>query len=77
MKTQVGDLMTVKELAALINLSVGTIRRGEGGTRDLPYLKLGGAVRYRRQDVERWLESKTHEPVAEPRLLRRYRAKSA
>ena len=75
MRTQAGDLMTIADLAKLTGLAIHTIRAGGGGTRDLPFLKLGGAIRYRRQDVEHWLESKTHEPAKERidrhRLLRR------
>jgi len=74
MKTQAGDLLTVRDLSKLIGLSVSTIREGGGGTRDLPYHKLGGAVRYRRSDVERWLESKRHEPKENVRLWNRRRA---
>lgn len=73
MKTQEGDLLTVQDLSRLTGLSVATIYHGEGGVKDLPYLKLGGAIRYRRQDVERWLEANTRQPF-NARMFRSKRA---
>ena len=46
----------IEALSALIDVPVGTLRqwrhRGEGP----PGLRLGGHVRYRRSDVDKWLE---------------------
>ena len=51
------DLMNTREAAVYLRLSKPTIERfritGEGPA----YLKLGGAVRYRRCDLDAWLES--------------------
>jgi len=57
----------------LIGLSEDTIRNFGGGTREIPYIKLGSAIRYRRSDVERWLEERTRQPF-NPRLVRKHRA---
>lgn len=50
------QLLTLSELAELLNFSPKTLYqwryRGEGP----PALILGGRVRYRREDVESWLE---------------------
>lgn len=51
------DLMNTREAASYLRLGKPTIERfritGEGPA----YLKLGGAVRYRRCDLDAWLES--------------------
>ena len=45
------------EVARVTLMSVATVRRwrltGKGGP---PYLKIGAAVRYRREDVQAWLD---------------------
>jgi len=66
-------LLTRAQLAKLIGLSEDTIRNFGGGTREIPYIKLGSAIRYRRSDVERWLEERTRQPF-NPRLVRKHRA---
>lgn len=52
------EILTTKEAADLVKLGKPTLERfrltGEGP----PYCKLGGAVRYRRCDLEAWLESR-------------------
>jgi excisionase family DNA binding protein len=64
MKTQEGDLMTIAEVAKLCGLRKYAFYHGDAGTRDIPYIKLGGSIRYRRSDVEKWLERNTHQPVS-------------
>lgn len=73
MKTEEGDLLTTQGLAKLLSISVNSIYRGECGVRSLPYLKLGGSIRYRRRDVEKWLEDNTRTPF-NPRLVRARRS---
>lgn len=52
------DILTTKEAAAYCRLGKPTLERfritGEGPH----YCKLGGAVRYRRVDLDAWLESR-------------------
>jgi excisionase family DNA binding protein len=52
------DNLTTKEAATWLRLGKATLDRfrltGEGPR----YCKLGGAVRYRRADLEEWLESR-------------------
>lgn len=51
------DIQTTREAARYTRLSQPTLERfrltGEGPA----YLKLGGAVRYRRSDLDAWLDS--------------------
>ncbi len=51
-------LLNTKEAAAYVRLGKPTLERfrltGEGAC----YLKLGGAVRYRKEDLDAWLESR-------------------
>ena len=52
------DVLTTVEAARYVRLGKPTLERfrltGEGPL----YAKLGGAVRYRRADLEKWLESR-------------------
>lgn len=50
-------LLTESEAAQLVNLSVRTFQtwRVRGGGPQ--FVKLGGAVRYRRRDLDAWVES--------------------
>jgi excisionase family DNA binding protein len=51
-----GELLTVRQVADLLQVSVSTVermtRRGEGP----PSIKFGRSRRWLRRDVERWLE---------------------
>ena len=59
------DFIDTTELARSTGISVPTFNRwrltGEGPK----FLKLGGAVRYRQQDVDAWLESKIRNSTSE------------
>lgn len=49
-------LMTVEEAAEYLRLAEGTIKnRVSDGT--IPYLKAGGLVRFRRSELDAWMES--------------------
>lgn len=53
-------LLTDKEAAAYLNLSPSTLAVWRCTKRqDLPFIKLGRAVRYRQTDLDKWLESQT------------------
>jgi len=51
------DLMTSEEVAQLLRVKVTTVRRWyrEG---KLPGARLGKAIRFRRDDVERWVNDR-------------------
>ena len=65
------SMMTARELSAPLGVSAETVlrwtRRGE-----LPAIRLpGGAIRYRPEEIEAWLESrateeKCHRPLTSP-----------
>ena len=62
--TKPGDLMTIAELAELVGCSLRSAQAGYCGINQLPKIRLGKqAIRYRRRDVERWLEDSTREPA--------------
>jgi excisionase family DNA binding protein len=49
------DLLTVQQVAELTGLSVETLNQWRSQGLHLPYIKLGKAVRYLRNDVERYI----------------------
>ncbi len=51
-----GDLMTLAEVAAYLRLSKDTVYRMASGGK-LPASKVGSQWRFRRDDVEQWLET--------------------
>ena len=49
------ETLTTREAAAYLRLGKPTIERWRITGAGPPYLKLGGAVRYRRADLDEWL----------------------
>jgi excisionase family DNA binding protein len=47
------DLMTVKEVAAYLQLSEGTVRNYVSA-KEIPFEKKGGSVRFRKSDIDDW-----------------------
>ena len=47
-------LLTPPELAEMLHISVGHVYRLVARRR-VPFVKLGGAVRFRRDSIERWI----------------------
>lgn len=57
---QVQALLTDKEAAAYLNLSTSTLAVWRCTKRqEIPFVKLGRAVRYRQADLDAWLQSQT------------------
>ena len=52
------DILTTKEAAAYVRLGKPTLERFRLSGDGPRYCKLGGAVRYRRSDLDAWLESR-------------------
>ncbi len=50
-------IMDERQLAAYINISVATVRRWRLFRKGPKFMKIGASVRYRRDDVQLWLES--------------------
>ncbi len=63
------ELLKEMEVAKLIGLSVHWLRRKRWGGGGIPYIKisegLGGAVRYRREDVEAFISSKMRKSTSD------------
>ena len=56
------QLFDEKELARLLQVSVGTVRWWRIERRGPRYIKAGYLVRYRPSDVQEWLQQGTREP---------------
>ncbi len=52
------DLLTVTEVASLLRVPASWIyaRTADGGAEEIPHLKLGRHLRFRRAEVENWIE---------------------
>lgn len=62
---QAQNLMTDKDAASYLNLAVNTLAVWRSTKReDLPFIKLGRAVRYRKSDLDNWLNANTVGAVA-------------
>lgn len=59
------DLLTAEEAAAFLDVAPNTLAVFRcTGKHSLPFIKIGRNVRYRRSDLERWLESRTRTATA-------------
>lgn len=59
------DLLDEQAAAALLTVAPGTLGVWRStGRYNLPFLKVGRAVRYRRADLIAWLETRTRETGA-------------
>jgi excisionase family DNA binding protein len=57
----VDELLTEQELAALLKVSVRTVRAWRIEGTGPPSLRIGRGVRYRRRDVDTWLEQQAED----------------
>lgn len=54
------DLLTEREAANLLSIAPGTLAIWRStGRNALPFVKVGGAVRYSRKALEAWLQART------------------
>ena len=53
-------LLTPQEVADLLRISQHTLAswRRQTNPHDLPWIEVGGSVRYRREDVQTWLDKR-------------------
>ncbi len=51
------EVMTARELADMLRLSEDHIRRLTS-RKEIPYVKIGHSVRYKADDIDRWLSTK-------------------
>ena len=60
MKFTEKDLINERAAAEFLGVSPGTLSVWRStGRWAIPFIKVGGSVRYKRIDLERWLESRT------------------
>ena len=64
--TQPSDLLTNDEAAEYLGVSPKTLPVWRTTQRyDLPFIKVGRLIRYRRSDLDEWLERQTHRSTTE------------
>ncbi len=56
-EAKISEIMTAEEVAKYIGFSKKTIRNWTS-ERKIPYVKLGNAVRYRKTQIDNWLDAK-------------------
>lgn len=58
-------LLTEKEAAELLSMSTHYLRRDRisPGSACIPFIKVGAAVRYRRADLEKWIDEQANKHV--------------
>ena len=62
--TSVPELLTVAEVAKLLTVSIPTVRRLQGQRR-IPFVKVGGSVRFTKDDLVAYLEQERVEAVGQ------------
>jgi excisionase family DNA binding protein len=61
------NLLNENEAATLLYITVGTLRVWRStGRYEIPYVKIGRLVRYKRADLEAWIESRTRDSHCMP-----------
>lgn len=55
--TTYSDLLTEADVAATLRISVRTLRRWHSLRKGPPRVKIGRKIHYRRNTVQRWIES--------------------
>lgn len=60
--TDIKSILTEKETAQYIGMSISWLRQSRmRGDKDAPpFLKIGKSVRYRKSELDAWLDSKLH-----------------
>jgi len=60
--TTISSLLNVQELARWLNIKESTIRKWVC-YRKIPYISVGRAVRFRREDIDQWLQDRSFKLV--------------
>ena len=58
--------MTESDAAEYLNLAVSTLRRWRWAGRGVPFIKIGGAVRYDLQDLDGYIEAGRRFSTSDP-----------
>ncbi|PJM74397.1 DNA-binding protein [Bifidobacterium simiarum] len=61
--TETGVLLTPAQAARILGIPTSTLARWRSERRELPYVKVGRVVRYRRGDLDRWIDQRTVRPL--------------
>ena len=56
------DLLTIKEVAELLRISGSLVRRLQQNRR-IPFIKVGGSIRFNKRDVAEYLRQRTIEKM--------------
>jgi excisionase family DNA binding protein len=62
--------LTVQDVAAMLQVSTKTVNRWARADATMPVLRIGGAVRFHRERLERWLRDR-EQGAPRPRICRR------
>jgi predicted DNA-binding transcriptional regulator AlpA len=65
------QLLTERDIAHLISMSVASVRRWRLLRQGPKYIKIGAAVRYKPEDISAWLEARPSGGEPEKTRLRR------
>ena len=57
------ELLTIAELAKMLKISVMSVRRLQGAR--IPFLKVGGSVRFLKRDILAYLENQRVVPIGQ------------
>lgn len=58
-------LMTVADVAAYLSVGERKVRQ-HIAEKTIPFAKVGGAIRFRRSEIDEWIETQSIAPVTEP-----------
>ena len=65
MNTPEKNLLTTAQVASMLCIHPGHLRATRvRGTLNIPFVRIGGAIRYRTADVQSFIEANRHEEVA-------------
>jgi excisionase family DNA binding protein len=65
MQTQEATLLTTTQVASMLGIHPGHLRATRSrGTLNIPFVRIGGAIRYRPADVQSFIEANRHEEVS-------------
>lgn len=56
------ELLTIKDVAELLKVSQSTVRRLQQG-RHLPFIKVGGSIRFTKSDIVEYLKKQRIESI--------------
>ncbi len=59
------QLLTEQEVADILRVSVHKLRRDRNVGGGVPFIKLGGAVRYSQETIEQWLKGKIYDNTSQ------------